>query len=59
MDYHLEASLGLTRHSYQDAVRHFDQALELVGDNMNQFWEPTLYNLANCYRRLRYPVFEV
>lgn len=40
---------------YSKAVDNFTRALEYVGSgdsNLTEFWEPTLFNLAHCYRKL-------
>lgn len=38
---------------FDKAADHFVRALDLVGARVTEFWEPTVFNLAHCYRKMR------
>lgn len=39
---------------YERALKNFLKALEMVGDNnINEVWEPTIFNIGHCYRKLK------
>ena len=38
---------------YADAVRCFHKAVQLTAGEALEAWEPTLFNLAHCYRKQR------
>jgi anaphase-promoting complex subunit 6 len=48
-----------------DATAHFEKALKLVTndmrnkDTLQDSWEPTVFNLGHCYRKLKYIVKKV
>jgi anaphase-promoting complex subunit 6 len=38
---------------FEKAADHFVRALDLIGSRVTEFWEPTLFNLGHCYRKMR------
>jgi anaphase-promoting complex subunit 6 len=45
--------------NYQQAATFFKKALDLVKNTLTETWEATLFNLAHCYRKLKYILFVV
>lgn len=42
--------------NYQAAIDYFQIVLDLCGpNNISETWEATVFNLAHCHRKLRYP----
>jgi len=39
--------------NYQAAIEFFQKALDLCGTNIPETFEPTLFNMAHCHRKLR------
>lgn len=50
--HHELGTLAYFQRDYSTAIDHFERALHLCRNQLNENWEPTLTNQAHCYRKL-------